>query len=268
MAKTIAQDFLDPVVNCGSIYNAGSTLLVGKLVNCAEEPEVIEVTVATAVVIGDEEIDLTFPASTIEVVLRAGSRLYFGTSVDAAVNYVVFVNDVIIPSSATPTALTNIAIEPAETAIATTDTGFTWALVAVLSPSNLPINIGSNMTNRKDLTYGLQGSEVKTGITLTSQIQLIAQPEDRAYWDILLPAATGSQLVFALILRSGGQHAFGKAQVGETSNDGAIDEISRPQVNLAFQAPFSIPTLYQYLDADRKVSLNRLRKYAGLPILA
>ncbi len=254
---SFAEKFTPDMISCNEVYNAGSAIYVGDLVNCSDEPVVYTVKPTIAIAQGDDtaSLQVTLP-STGRVYLRKGAWLHFGA------NHIIVAEDTLVTATATI-----VEIEPAAAAIAITDTATTWGLQRILSPTNIPLQSDSTMVSRTDLSNGLQGSEVKTGTKLTSSVATITNPDDRAFWATVFPASQGTQSIFALIVRSGGRHAFGRAQVGTTSDDGNIEEISRISFDLSFQAPYANLGVYQHLSTVEQTNLNSVRKLAGLPAL-
>lgn len=143
-------------------------------------------------------------------------------------------------------------------------TGPSASMQRILSPTNLPLTDQSQTVDRKDLTYGLQGSQVKVGVTFQPQITLIAAPSDTAFWEVIYPAKATAKRIYVHIARSGDLHAFGAAFVTNMTIDGNINEICRPQFTLDFQAPFALPTLPEYLTADELAELNASLALCGL----
>lgn len=256
MAKTDL--FVPPIVNCSSILNAGSALYVTKLVNCADEPLTYTITSTVAIALNGTTatLQVTTPSTVgTQVRLRAGSVLQFGAA------SIKLASNALITTTATP-----VTIEPAAAAVAINATATTWGMLQLLSPTDLPIDNQSQSVNRTDLSYGLQGSEVKTKVMMSSQIAIIARPDDRAYWDVIFPAAHSSQDIYALIVRGGdSRHAFGKVQVSNLTDPGVIEDFSKPTFQLSFQAPFAAPTLFPYLSTAEQTALNSVRNLAGLP---
>ena len=251
---SFADKFSSDLISCQEIFNAGSAIYVGDLVDCSDEPVVNTLEATAAVLVADTSISLE--VSTGQVYLRKGAYLHFGA------NYVVVAANTLV--TAAPTTVT---IEPAIAAITLGDTATTWGLQRILSPTNIPLSSQSTMVSRTDLSNGLQGSEVKTGTKLMSSVATITHPNDRAFWGTVYPASQGSQSIFALIVRSGGRHAFGRVQVSTLEDDGNIEEISRVTFELSFQAPYAAPGLAAYLSVSELGDLNLVRKLAGLPAL-
>ena len=135
----------------------------------------------------------------------------------------------------------------------------------ILSPTNLPLTDQSQTVDRKDLTYGLQGSQVKVGVTFQPQITVIAAPSDSAFWEVIYPAKQTANRIWAHIYRNGGLHAWGAAFVTNMTIDGNINEICRPQFTLDFQAPFAMPTRNEFLTADERTVLNEVCTLCDFP---
>ena len=257
MALEILNPFVPKLSSCSEILNAGSQLLVAPLRDCALSPTEYTVEADAAVAINDISATLVVAAPTAvgtSVTLRKGSRLTFGTSV------IVIAEDAVV--GLTPVA---VAIEPAAAAVAANATAITYGMLSVLSATNIPIDNQSTMVNRTDLQSGIQGSEVKTKIMMTSQIEIITRPDDRAFWQVMFPAAQNNDDIFALIIRGQDQrHAWGRAKVANLTDPGQIEEINRVTVSINFQAPYANPTLFRYLGTSDQTVFNGLRSRAGL----
>jgi hypothetical protein len=253
----IAQSFVSEVTPSNVVQTSGSILLVGKLDGASEEPAVATLTVVdTAIVAGDEVLTLS---SDSDVTLRRGLILKFTTGAN-----VVVAETTSIAAGATAVS---VPVEPLVTPLpANGNTAQTWGLLRVLSPTALPLTSDSTNVDRKDYTYGLQGSEVKTRVNLNSSVQIINQATDRAYYEVIHPATQNASNVFVMIVTNA-EHAFGACQVSSLTDDNAIDEISRPSFDLMFQAPFARVGAYSYLEAGQKTKLNEARALAGLAAL-
>jgi hypothetical protein len=252
---SLAERFVAPLEGEKVVFNAGSQLLVGLLAPDSDEPLVHTLTVATNASSGAATLSLTSDRTSTR--LRKSSVLRFG-SVSAVVT---------ADTEVTGTA-TSVPVEPLSANIAANATATTWALLRVLSTTNLPITLNDTMVNRTDHAYGLQGSEAKTKQTLSVQVTLINDPGDRAFHDIIWGAATGGSRIFAHIARNGGRHAWGPSMVSSASDDGNIEEISRPSITLNYQAPFATPKLFPYLSTDEKTWFNTARRLSGLTVLS
>ncbi len=251
--------FVPAISSCSEILNAGSALYVGKLVNCGDEPTVYTVEADTAIAINGTSASLavTVPATLAQLRLRKGQRLVFGA------NSIVIAEDALLTNTAS-----TVAIEPATAAVALNATATVWEMFKLLSPTALPIDTQSQAVNRTDLSFGLQGSEVKTKVSMTSQIEIIARPDDRAFWSVLFPASQNNDDVYAMIVRSGDNvHAFGRTKVMNLTMPGQIEEILRPSFSLNFQSPFAVTEPFSYLSTAKQTQLNAIRALVGLPAL-
>jgi hypothetical protein len=266
----LADLFVGKPQNCSEILNGGSALYIAPLFNCADEPYLYTLQADVAGVIGDTTISIAAlavsnpnaPATSIR--LRKGARLRVGVTT----NYITVAEDFVLSiPQATPGVL--VPCEPLTAAVAAGATITTWGMVQVLSPSALPVDRQSQMVNRTDLSFGIQGAEVITKITMSSQVEIIARIDDAAYWDYLVRAENSGSDVYVLVVRgTDARHYFGRAKVANMTDPGAIEEINRPTFQLSFQTPFAAPTLFQYLTTAEQAQLNLVRQYAGLPALA
>ena len=263
--KTYAEDFVPAIETCEEIQNAGSLIKVANLFKCASEPTVYELTPAAAADAGDESIDLyiSSPTGTTpapQVRLQKGTKLYFGV----ALTPVTVSADTLVTGTAAGSA-TTVPVDPLETAIAATDKARTWGLQMILSPTDIPVTDNDTTVDRSDLTYGLQGSQVKTGKEKSSQITTISRTDDRAFWEVIYPASQGAQNIFAHIIRTGGVHVWGVAKVMSLTQPGTIREIKRDQFNLMFQAPYAAPTLRQYItDTALQNTFDTVMRLSGI----
>lgn len=254
---SFAEKFQPDIISCNEIFNAGSAIYVGDLVDCGDEPVVYTLEVTTAAALNDVTIGLKVTApATGQVRLRKGTWLHFGA------NHVIVTAETLVTATTTP-----VPIENATSAIALAETTTTWGLQRILSPTNIPLSSQSTMVSRTDLANGLQGSEVKTGTKLMSSVATITHPNDRGFWGTVYPASQGSQSIYCLVVRSGGRHAFGRAQVSTLEDDGNIEEISRVTFEVSMQAPYAAPSLFSFLSVAEQADLNAVRKLAGLPAL-
>jgi len=253
----IAQSFVSEVTPSNVVQTSGSILLVGKLTGAAEEPATATLTIVdTTIAIGNETLEMT---SDIDVTLRRGARLKFTVGAP-----VVVAETTEIEGGAAAVA---VPVEPLASVLPVNgNTAETWGLLRVLSPTALPLASDSTNVDRKDYTYGLQGSEVKTRVNLNSSVQIINQATDRAYYEVIHPATQNASNVFVMIVTNA-EHAFGACQISSLTDDNAIDEISRPSFDLMFQAPFARVGAYSYLEAGQKTKLNEARALAGLAAL-
>lgn len=263
--KTYAEDFVPAIETCEEIQNAGSIIKVAKLVRCASEPTVYVLTPAAAAQLGDTEIDLYISSPTAttpppSIRLQKGTRLYFGPGFIPA----TVAADTLIDGTTAGTAVL-VPVDPLTAAIAAGDTASTWGLQMILSPTDIPVSDNDSTVDRSDLNYGLQGSTVKTGKEKSSQVAIIARTDDRAFWEIVYPASQGGQNIFAHIIKTGGVRVWGPAKAMSLTQPGAIREISRPSFNLVFQAPFSSPTLRQYItDPVQQASFDTVMRLSGI----
>ena len=256
MSTPIAQSFVIEASPSNVIQTSGSIILCATLTADAQEPATATLTVGGTPTLGDETLDLT---SDIPVILRRGTKL---TTSNGSVVTVTTETELTAATSA------SVPVEPLATPVPTAAATIkTWGLLRILSPQALPLTSDSTNVDRKDYTFGLQGSEVKTRVNLNSSVQIINQATDRAYWEVMHPASLGSNNVFALIVTNA-EHGFGAAQVTSLTDDNAIDEISRPSFDLMFQAPFARVGQYAYLTPARKTKLNEVRSLAGLSALS
>lgn len=268
--KTYAENFISDIKTCDEIQNAGSILKVANLEKCATEPIVYTLTPAAAAInaetisvyISNPVVPTTPPPGYVppKVWLQKGTKLYFGTTFKP----VTVAANTLVNGTTAGTAAT-VPVDPLTQAIAATDTALTWGMMMILSPTDLPLSDNDSTVDRTDLTYGLQGSTVKTTKEKTSQITVIARPDDRAFWEIVYPASQGSQNIFAHVIRNGGLSAWGPAKVMSLTNPGAIREISRPQFTLNFQAPYASPTLREYItNSAQQTAFDTVMRLSGV----
>ena len=249
-----ADVFVPKLLNTNEVLNAGSILLVKDVEGANEEPIIHTLTEASGSVAGDEQLILT-SSHTEGTRLRAGCVLHFVNGVAVVLKETLVTDSIVVP------------VEPLENSIPTGDTAQTWAMLQILSPTNLPTNIESQEVNRTDLSNGLFGSMVKTKIELNPQVTVINTPEDRALYEYIFPAAKSDKSVYALIVRSGGIHSFARALINGWNDDGNIEEISRPQFTVKYQGKIGISSPFKYLSTEEKAALNSVRRLSGLNVL-
>lgn len=256
--------FAGSATSNNSIINAGSKLLVTELTTgYTGRTGPLEYTLtqkaATAVTVGGTTLTLNITGGT-SVIIRDGAVLTFTGDKTFVVNGTQVV-------TGSDFALT---IYPATTSntLAGGETCITWGLLALNSPSDLPLNETSTMEDRKDLTYGLQGSQNKVGTAFAPQITCFATLEDTAYGKYVKPANGSSNQVFAVLFRGDGLWAAGAALVTNLNENGAVNTQVKPTFTLDFQAPYALPTRYEYLTAGQKAEANLIMRKSGLPIFA
>lgn len=268
---TLAEQFVTKSLPaCNEFYNAGSIIRVLSLFNCNQEPTVYSLNLAAAVALNATTISVFIDpvptgvvvdgaaAATPGVYVQKGSVLYFGT-------IPVVPSETVLVTATTSGAAQTIPIEPATAAIASGAIANTWGLVQINSPTDLPLNLNSNNVDRQDLTFGLQGSEVITSVSLQTQLSMIATKNDPGVWNTLLPAAQNGADVFCVIHRTGDVRAWGRVKVSNFQINGQIKEISRLQCQIMFQAPWTMIS-YESLTSPTLQNTYRLvGRLAGLP---
>lgn len=242
--------------NCGSISAQGSLLLVGNLLNCADEPDLLTITNTAAAAVAATSLTLSSSAVLAQgaTVLRKGGILYFG------VNKAIVTADTTI-AIGTPTA---VPVEPLVAAIAANATAQTWALQRVLAPQTIPVNEESSTTDITDLTYGLQGSETVTKLMLNPSISVINRFDDRAINDIIHGAAQIGGTIYAVIAGSDTTHVFGKAVVSGFNKEFAQSDVTKPSFTLLYQAGYQSKKMFRYLTTAEQLLVNQARRAAGL----
>jgi hypothetical protein len=249
--------FANDVLGCGNVVSAGSVLLVAPLPGCSTAPVEYELTPAAAGVLGDTALSLT--SSATGTFLRKDSILYFGTTFKPAI---------VAADTVVGTTATTVQLKQALTAaIATTDLANTWALYSAQSVSDIPLNSSDTMVDTTNLADNLQGAESKTNVAYKSTVKSFFKKDDAAIWKIIQPASQVDGLIFALIIRNGGYHGYGKAIVANFSVTGATKTVQDIGFDLSFQPKYSLPTLYEYLSVAGKAELNNVRRYSGLSVL-
>jgi hypothetical protein len=164
---------------------------------------------------------------------------------------------------------TTVPVEPLEVALPSngdTTVVRNFGFYRLLAPINIPTSANSSKVNRTDLTYGLQGSQVKVKNEFSIQIQTHNRKDDKALWQVIFPASQASSVIYAMIVHPDGQLLYGTAIVSDWTKDNNIEEISRPQFTLDFQAPFSYtPPRSQITSAEQLQRYTRMIELAGLP---
>jgi hypothetical protein len=246
--------------NCSSISNQGSILLVGNLLNCADEPDILTITNSTAAAIDAVTLSLRSNATITQgaPTLRKGSILHFGTL------KAVVTDDTVIPVGTTAVP---VPVEKLNAAIASNATAQTWALLRVLAPQTLPINEESSTTDTTDLTNGLQGSEVVTKLMLNPSVQVINRFDDKAVNDVIRKAAKVGGTIYTAFALSDTSHLFGRAVVSGFNVEFAQSDISKPTFNLLMQSPYFSYTMFRYESTDNQLVINDARKLGGLDVL-
>jgi hypothetical protein len=171
--------------------------------------------------------------------------------------------DATVATGATPTTVT---VEPTTANLADGTTATTWGLLSLLSPSDIPNVSTDTMVDSKNLSFGLQGSQVKVGTAFQPQIAAIVNPNDEAFYRVIYPASNGAESIFVHLVYNGGLHAWGAAKVSNLSIPSPINEIQRMTFTLDFQAPYAKPTKWQYLTTPLKTDFNDVMKLSGLSI--
>lgn len=257
--SSYAQTFVPPTIATNEVLTAGAQLFVASLASATSprplEPVVITFTADAAAASEDTSISLTHNQASTAVIVRQGMVLYFG-----AVKAVITAET----SIASGSSATSVPVEALSASIAEDATATSWNLLRVLSPSDIPNTSTDTMVDRKDLTFGLQGSQVKVGTTFEPQVTVIRNPNERALDQIIYPASNGAQSIFAHIVYPGGLHVWGSTKVSNFTLPNAINEIQRPQFTLNFQAPYARPTIFAFLSTAEKAVFNTVMQLSGL----
>lgn len=254
---SIAEQFTPTPENCNQILNASTIILVTGQPCGQDEPIVHTLSVDTALVGGEESIDLTSDQLPDGTFLRKNSVIHFASGEERVVTA-----DTIVTTG------TSVPIEADPNPIADTDTATTWAMLMVLSPTNVPLNIEASEVNRTDLTFGMQGSMVKSKIEINNQVSTIGRKDDRALYDLIFGSSYTDQRLYTLFAYSDDTHSFGQAEIITWNRDGNIEEITRPQFTVKLQAPFGVAKPYQWETTANQTLLNNLRRFAGLCLLS
>lgn len=251
-------DYLTPFapqqIGVNEIHNAGSLALFAPLPTQGSKAPVEATLTPAAALAAATSLTLTTD-QTGGTWLRSGSILYLGAK-----------TAVVTETTKVLTAGTPVPVEPLAAAIAVTDLAKTWGLLQLLSPINIPLNSTDSSEDRTDLTYYLQGSEVKTKVMSESQISVFDRADDRAYNELVDPAAKSGVYVFAHLFKNGGKHQWGRVQVSGSTDDGAVAALAKPQFTLKWQAPYAQPTRYAYLESAQQTLMNSVMKLSGLAI--
>ena len=203
-------------------------------------------------------LSLPLPAS---VTLRQGLVLWFD---DTTKKPVVVASETVVATGATPVT---VPINPAEEAIAINSLALSWIMYQIEGATNLPIDTDAVTVNNTRLKNGLQGSDSKTRVNLTSAVELLTSKSDKGIWAVILPAVKGSQNIYAVIAKTSGLTAFGQAQLASGSFTGDIEELERATVQFNFQAPFALEYLANdatLFSTEQLADLQLLIEYAGL----
>lgn len=251
----IADQFVQQIVSCNEYYAAGSILKVAALPDCANEPILKTLSNTGAASAGDEQITLT-AATGEEVDLEKGSKLNFAAEV------VTVTEDALVTDAG---VLVNV--EELTVGLADGDTVQTYGMLKILSPTSLPPQSSAETTDRTDLSFGLQSSEVKTAVGLTMSVGFISRPDDKGFWTIVHPADQSTVDIYALSV-VGGEHIFGRAKVMNLSITAERKTILEGTFDLNFQPPFARTRPYEYLSASERQALNTLRANAGMSQLS
>lgn len=216
------------------------------------EPSVKTLTIETATpAIGDTTISLT---SDVPVYIRSGAVLKFSSG-----DPIVAAETKEITSIATSIAIEEITANPP----ANNDTHGTWGLLRILTPSAVPINVESQTVENRNYSQGLQSSDIKTRVTLTSDVTLVAHRSDVGFWKVVHPAGMNNQDIFALIVTES-ESVFGAVQISSLSLGNEIDDIHRPSFTMNFQSPFARLVPFAHLSTEDQACYNEVRVLAGL----
>ena len=265
---SLASSFVAPIVNCNEVVGSGSCLLVSNIENCGDEPILYNITNTAAIAAAATTATLSVVSATQDgvavtpaptsVVLREGSRLYFTPT-----SFITIKNETTVGTA------TVVDIEPATAAIASAGTALTWAMQLLDTVSDLPIDLASTTSDRKDLKSGLQGSTIKNRIDLTIALTYFASPLDKTQQEVMLKAALSTNNVYFVAVKSTGLIAFGKAQINGLSETGTT-EIVTYSTTLNAQSPWAV-TFRTANPAVNPVAqladLNTVNRYSGLPLV-
>ena len=244
---------------CGSILTAGSCIAIGELPNCLVQAPVYTLTADAATAIGETTISFTATVTAQgnqDACLGKGKYVYFNGNAYRVVSDATVVADGATSNQAT--------IEPAEVAIAISDTADSWLLVDLTAPTDLPLNSNDTLVDTTDLKSGIQGSEQKTNVALESQVQAILKPNDKAL-GIIHDATQIDVEATVVIARTGGIYAIGRAILCNLQYSGNTKEVVRPQFQVKFQPPYSFTKPADQLSVAELATLNGQLQLAGLP---
>jgi len=233
--------FVQDIIACNEAYNAGSALFIFDFEGeCSDEPPVYVFTTDTTALVGTEVVvtgtitdRLVDGVSTTAVParLRKDQLLVFSGGSTAVVTADVLVDD---------TTSTSVSIKDLSGAVAIGETVNFYSGYELCTVTDLPLSSDSNTVNRTVLKNGIQGSDVKTRINLSSAVQIISSPTDKGQQAVILKAAQGTQDVYAIAYKSSGYMAFGRAKVMNWSATGTIEELERISFTLQWQTPYAL----------------------------
>jgi hypothetical protein len=265
--------FQYPIQACKTSNSAGSQLLVQNTYNCSATPILYTINNTTAIAANASTASLQLTAATVDgvalptlpasVTLRANSRLYLGASGNL-VNYVSFPREVTINSA----SATTVDIDNAATAVAAAVTGQTYAMLLVEKTTDLPINVEAETSNTRVLADGLQITQNVTGLNLNTPVTFFSSPEDESQFIVLQRAALTTANIYALIVKTSGNLAFGTAKVLGVSYTGDFtDEVATTTLNFQSWAVAHSTSDVRVNSAVQLAAINRVYKLVGLPTI-
>lgn len=246
--------FREPLEEIFEVQNAGSAIYVAPLAVGARTPADRILTVGTAPTTGDEKIKLTSNQAN-GTWLRAGQILTFGA------NKVIVTASTLVATSATDVPVEALTAVPSGTTTV-------WENFQILSPKDIAFPAENSGQNRKDLTYGLQGSEVTTSVTFNPQIQAFVRLDDRGLMDHVFNGALQGKSKYCYIARNGGFGAYGRIIPKGFSVPGAVDGLAEASFTANYQAPYAVHTVPGFLTPEQKTAVNAVRVRLGIPIFA
>jgi hypothetical protein len=163
-----------------------------------------------------------------------------------------------------------LAIDPATTGntLSGGETCLTWGVLALNSPTDIPLNQASNMEGRGDLNYGFQKGQNLVGTNFAPQITCFTTNDDIAYDKFIKPYDGSGNTIFAMIWRGDGRWAAGEALVVNLTENGAESTQIKPTFTLDFRPPWVMGIKYSEMTDPQKAEANLIMKKSGLPLLA
>jgi hypothetical protein len=259
--------------NCSALNNAGSVILVGYNRRCSSEPDLYTVVANAAAAIGAETMTvflggiLPVGVANPMVYLQQGTKLYFVDPAAAIPVYkVATITEDLVVTAVTAATAVSISIEPLTAAITANDVAKTWALLRILGADGFDVNIQAGTESTSTLISGLKGQNTTTSLMMDSNLSMILEPDDPAFWKIIHTAATTGRHFFILTARPGGTYAWGEAQAGNYSRPGQKQSVQKATVAVNMQQDWAAPTMAKYLAANELLLMQDVCRLSGIPL--
>lgn len=257
------------IADCDLFRTAGSLLLVGNLPGCTSlQPFTNQVTVNEIAGLTGTETEVSLFANQLfsgqaSATLREGMKLTFSGGSTAIVAATTTITATAAPGNPVPLVPGSLS-----GAVADAETVDFWELFCLERVTDDTQNYAVNSVESTNHKGGNQFSMADTGIELTMNVSYDLSRQDEAFFRVVRQANLDQSIIFAYLYAAGGLRTFGPAFARPQSISGAIKEIRRASMILAFQPRwyFGGP-LNRVTDANQLALIQQLDRLAGLDVI-